>query len=326
MSEFAVLPADLEPTERGVLTGHGGSPLAWSRWEHAAPRGRIVICHGYGEHGERYRHTAHWLHSLGWSVSAMDHRGFGRSGGIRGDAEGMRAFVDDFALFLRYERRSDAVWSGAKPRVVDGVPMPPLPVHPQIVLAHSFGGLVALLTMLWHEDTMDALIASSPALTLRKMSFFLRMAEKVLGFLAPHRPIHLPGDKSQVCSDPVLVQRYWADPLCHRYATAAFLEAMEEGSEELRSLGHELDKSMLVLQAGDDSVADPDADEAFWNAVKPGLLERHRLAGFKHEVFHDIRRQEAQALVEPWLERVAQEWNPARNPASISAMNELEQP
>ena len=53
-----VLPSDLEPTIRGVLSGHGGVTLAWARWEHPEPKGRVVISHGYGEHGERYRHTA----------------------------------------------------------------------------------------------------------------------------------------------------------------------------------------------------------------------------------------------------------------------------
>ena len=32
-----MIPADLEPTGRGFLTGHGGIPLAWARWEHPAP-------------------------------------------------------------------------------------------------------------------------------------------------------------------------------------------------------------------------------------------------------------------------------------------------
>lgn len=316
MPEFIpVLPADLEPTARGVLTGHGGTPLAWARWEHPDPKGRVVISHGYGEHGERYRHTAHWLHHLGWSVSSMDHRGFGRSGGIRGDAVGIRAFVDDFALFLRQERRHDAERTGARPRVVDGVPMPPLPVCPQVVLGHSFGGLVALLTLLWHADTLDGLLLSSPSVAVRDNSRLLVVLSRLLRWIAPHRPIQLHGDKSQVCSDPVLVQRYEADPLCHRLATAAFGAALEEGRAELLPLGHELDRPLLLLESGSDTVVDPDGSEALWSAVRPELLERHRLPGIYHEVFHDRHRSRAQALAEPWLERLRLAWNPSARPA-----------
>ena len=329
MSEFIpVIPADLEPTLCGVLTGHGGLPLAWARWEHPAPKGRVVISHGYGEHGERYRHTAHWLHSLGWSVSSMDHSGFGRSGGIRGDAAGgIRAFVDDIALFLRQERRHDAHRTGATARVVDGVPMPPLPVCPQVVLGHSFGGLVALLTLLWHVDTLDGLILSSPSVAVRSQPKAVVLLSWILRWVMPHRPIQLHGDKSQVCSDPVLVQRYEADPLCHRWVTAAFGAALAEGRADLLPLGHELDRPILLLEAGIDTVVDPDASEELWSAVKPGLLERHRLPTFYHEVFHDRRRAQAQALAEPWLETLRLAWNPSPwNSSHRPAMNEVLSP
>ncbi|MBP1625801.1 MAG: putative monoacylglycerol lipase [Holophagaceae bacterium] len=312
MSDLStLLPDDLEPSFRGVMPGRGNAPLAFCRWEHPSPRGRVVLSHGYGEHAERYRHTAHWLHSLGWSVSAMDHRGFGRSAGIRGDAEGIRGFVEDLTLFLRQERHHDAPTA---PRMVDGVPALALPAHPQVLLGHSFGGLVALLTLLWYPGAMDGLVLTSPALKLRDIGLPMRMLQRLLYWVAPHRPLDLPGDKSQVCSDPILVQRYWADPLCHHFVTAAFPTALEEGRRALLGLGSELDRPILLLEAGEDSVVDPEASEDFWASIPAGFLERHRLAGFMHEVLHDRQRKLAQALVEAWLVRLG-------NPTPTSAMS-----
>jgi alpha-beta hydrolase superfamily lysophospholipase len=150
---------------------------------------------------------------------------------------------------------------------------------------------------------------------------------RLLRWFLPHRPIQLHGDKGRVCSDPVIVQRYLADPLCHRWATAAFGAALDEGRTELLPLGQELDRPMLLLDAGADTVVDPDASEALWSAVRPGLLERHRLPGFFHEIFHDRHRAEAQALVEPWLERLYRAWNPAqRNSSQCPAMSEVLSP
>ena len=289
---LSVLPEDMEPTLRGFLTGHGGTPLAFARWEQAGPaRGRVVIAHGYGEHGERYRHTAKWLHRLGWSVTAMDHQGFGRSGGIRGDARGIRGPVEDLALMLHQERLHDS-------------PLPGSPRLPLILLGHSFGGLLGLLTVLWHPDALDGLIASSPALVLRRIPLPLRVLARCLQVTIPHKPLDIKGDKTQVCSDPVLVQRYWNDPLCHHKVTAAFLAALEEGRRELLPMGAELERPILLLEAGEDSVADPDGAEAFWAAVPARLLARHRLAGFYHEIFHDLRRSEAERLTEDWMDRV----------------------
>ena len=65
-------------------------------------------------------------------------------------------------------------------------------------------------------------------------------------------------------------------------------------------------------------MADPDGAEALWSAVRPELLERHRLEGFKHEILHDLRRAEAHVLVEAWLNRLLEHWR--GNPKALSAM------
>jgi len=289
MAETMPAPSDdVEPTERGFTDGVGENRMAYARWDHPAPRGRVVISHGYGEHGERYRHAAQWLNREGWSVSAMDHRGFGRSGGIRGDAAGIRGPVEDLTFFLRQERARDAGRRG--------------PALPQILLGHSFGGLVALLALLWHPETMDALIVTSPALKLRDLPLPMKVLQLLLTWLAPHRPLSVAGNKAQVCSDPAMLQRYLVDPLCHRFITAGFVAAMLEGQRELLPFGAELDRPILLLEAGADCVVDPDGAEALWTAVRPDLLSRHRLEGFYHEILHDLGRTSAERLAGQWLD------------------------
>jgi alpha-beta hydrolase superfamily lysophospholipase len=293
MAETTNAPEDeQEPSFRGFTVDSAGAPLAFARWGMPTPRGRVVIAHGYGEHGERYRHTARWLNRQGWSVSALDQRGFGRSGGVRGDVPEIKGPVEDLAWFLRQERTHDLESQGGD-----------APARPQILLGHSFGGLVALLALLWHPDTLDGLIVSSPAIKLKPFPLPLRMLHKMMLCLAPHRPLNVPGDKSQVCSDPVLVQRYQEDPLCHRYISAAFIAAFDQGREELLPFGAELDRPILLLEAGADTLIDPGGAERLWQAVRPGLLERHRLEGFFHEIFHDLGRAEAERLTDQWLDR-----------------------
>lgn len=69
-------------------------------------------------------------------------------------------------------------------------------------------------------------------------------------------------------------------------------------------MGAELDRPILLLEAGQDTIADPDAADALWRAVPPERLERHRLPGFLHEVFHDLRRSDAERITEDWLAKV----------------------
>ena len=301
MAESMPVPAEApEPTLRGVMMGSDRTPLAFARWEHPAPRGRVVISHGYGEHGERYAHTARWLNQLGWSVSTMDHRGFGRSGGVRGDARGIRPLVEDLTHFLRQERMYDAGRAGRG----EGGSVQPAPAFPQILAGHSFGGLVALLVLLWHPETLEGLVLTSPAVTLREIPLPMKILKQVLGWVAPHRPLNLPGNKAEVCSDLLMVQQYQQDPHCHRFISAGLVAAMAEGRKEILGFGAELDRPILLLEAAADVVVDPDGSEALWTTVRPGLLERHRLEGFYHEVFHDRNRAQAERLAALWLDRL----------------------
>lgn len=273
---------DLEsPSARGTRAAADGLSLAWTRWDPPEPRGRVVLVHGYGEHGGRYGGTAAWLNGLGWSVSAQDHRGFGRSGGPRGDGPGLDAFVEDLHGFLAGER---------------------LPDRPLVVLGHSFGGLVSLLALAGRPGLADAAVLTSPALVLRPLPRSLRILRRVLLRLAPHLSVDLPNNKDLVCSDPAEVERYWTDPLCHRHISAAFHAGFEEGWNRLLPRAPGLDLPLLVLEAGEDTVADPDAADPFWARVPPAGLTRIRLAGFRHEILHDLRRAEARARLGPWLE------------------------
>ncbi len=283
------------------MTGAGTTPLAYARWELPGPRGRVVLSHGYGEHGERYRHTAGWLNRLGWAVSAIDHRGHGRSGGARGDGNGIKAPVEDLTLFLRQERVHDAEAAGGAWRP-EGARAPAAP-RPQILLGHSFGGLLGLLVLLWHPDTLEGLILSSPAVKLRELSIAQKLLKGLALLAVPHHSWRVRGDKSQVCSDPQMVQRYLADPLCHSYISAAFLRALDAGRREILQYGSELDRPILLLDAGQDTVVDPQGAEELWAAVRPGGLERHHLDGFMHEIFHDLNRSSAEALAGQWLDR-----------------------
>jgi alpha-beta hydrolase superfamily lysophospholipase len=154
------------------------------------------------------------------------------------------------------------------------------------------------------------------------MGLLMQALQRLMLLLAPHKSLDLPNDKQLVCSDPVLVQRYWDDPLCHRFVSAAFARALEQGRQEILPFGHELDRPILLLEADNDAVADPDGAEELWRAVRPGFLERHRLAGFKHEILHDLHRVEAQAIAEAWLNCLLAQWR--GNPKALAAMFVIE--
>jgi alpha-beta hydrolase superfamily lysophospholipase len=210
--------------------------------------------------------------------------------------------VEDLTLFLRQERVHDGAAAPAAPGPDGILPGMHQPERPQVLLGHSLGGLVSLLTLLWHPETMEGLILTSPAVTLRGIGPHLRLLAQLMRLVAPHRPVRLPSDKGRVCSDPEMVRRYREDPLCHQFATAALAAALKEGRREILPFGAHLDRPILLLEAGRDSLVDPDGSEELWSAIPGNGLERHRLAECMHEIFHDLERAEAERIAAGWLD------------------------
>src|SRR6476620_5937712 len=89
----------------GTFVGAGETGLFYQRWTPADAEATMVVVHGYAEHSGRYAHVAAALNERGYDVWALDHRGHGRSEGVRAYVERFQMFVDDLAAFVDLVRR-----------------------------------------------------------------------------------------------------------------------------------------------------------------------------------------------------------------------------
>jgi len=115
-------PADASATFRAA----DGVLLHSLSWPVERPRAVVLLSHGLGEHAGRYAALARDLAPRGVEVHALDHRGHGRSGGIRGHTPRWEALVEDFDAFAH--------------RVMEIAPAD----VPLFLLGHSLGGLIAI--------------------------------------------------------------------------------------------------------------------------------------------------------------------------------------
>jgi alpha-beta hydrolase superfamily lysophospholipase len=103
-----------------------GTALFFRYWQHPDPQApALVIVHGLGAHSAWFLDFGSALHAGGHTVYALDHRGFGRSGGARGHIRRGEQFLDDAEAFLDEvgKRHPDA---------------------PVVLLGHSMGGLFSV--------------------------------------------------------------------------------------------------------------------------------------------------------------------------------------
>src|SRR4051812_23955794 len=109
--------------DEGRFDGRGGATIAWQGWVPPSPRAVVVVAHGAGEHGGRYRYVVERLVPERFAVYAIDHRGHGRSSGRRAQIDRMAHVVADLDVLVgEVERRH--------------------PSLPRFLLGHSLGGAV----------------------------------------------------------------------------------------------------------------------------------------------------------------------------------------
>jgi alpha-beta hydrolase superfamily lysophospholipase len=167
----------------------------WQRWRPDGPaKGAVVLVHGLHEHSGRYAHVAERLAGAGYTVSAVDHPGHGRTPGTRGGIRSMAETVHGVDIVVR--RAEDAA-HGA----------------PVFVYGHSLGGLIALQYLTGRPSPgVRGGIISAPAVDLSTANGAQKLVAPLLSRIAPDLGV-LTLDSDAVSRDPAVVAAYRADPL-----------------------------------------------------------------------------------------------------------------
>ncbi|MEP7281221.1 MAG: lysophospholipase [Rubrivivax sp.] len=271
-----------------TLTTRDGLSLVRHDWAAAgAPRGRVLIVHGLGEHGGRYAALAAALNRDGWQVHAHDQRGHGRSGGPRGALPHAAALLEDLA------------------QVIDSLPTG----GPLVLLGHSMGGLVAARFVAealvdgsaatWSR-TPAALVLSSPALDAglgrwQRLQLALGMA------MAPDRAVGNGLRPAWISRDPQVVSAYEADALVHDRITPRLARFIVDGGTLVRARADRWRVPTLLMWAGADRCVAPAGSAAFAAAAPPDVLQARAWPALFHEIFNEPERAEVVAALLGWL-------------------------
>lgn len=271
----------------GTLSGAGAVPIYYERAAPAAsPCAVVLVSHGYGEHLGRYRELVAHLRRRGVATAAIDHRGHGRSGGARGHCRDFAELVADLRLLADQAERW---WPGV----------------PRILFGHSMGGLIAVLYLLRHPDTVRAGALSAPALRLPDDGpRSLRWVAAILGRVAPRLALRTNVDAQALSRDPAVGLAYDGDPLVHRRATMGFIRALRAAQGIARVEADRLRVPLLIMQGDADRVVDPaGARELAARLTCPHQLEI--LPGYYHELLNEPPAERARvlALLDAWVDR-----------------------
>lgn len=271
----------------GAFDGAGGVRIAWRRRApERAPRGVVVVAHGYAEHCGRYDEFSRHLASRGLAVAALDHRGHGRSGGPRGHCRDFDEMVADVRTLVDM---AEGWWPGV----------------PRVLFGHSMGGVIAFLYLLRHGGSVRAGALTCPAFEVPPQGPAWQLAlVTALGAVLPRIPFTTALDETALARDPAVGRAYVADPLVHRRATAGFVRAFRHAQARALRDAPALVVPLLILQGDADRVACPSGPAA----IAARLRCEHRLVslpGYHHELLNEPPAERARVLdlLDEWFDR-----------------------
>lgn len=262
------LPGPISPSATQTVSG-----LYTERFlPTGAPRGVVLISHGYAEHCGRYHEVAHAIVNAGWAALSYDVRGHGRSPGERGYIERFSIYLDDLAAMHAEARRlvsADA---------------------PLVLLGHSNGSLITLRALTDERPPRAAAaILSSPFLALRlKVPAFQRVLARVASRLVPKLSQPNALRVEDLTHDKAKQAERLADPLCFQVATARWFTEALAAQDHVFAHADRVRLPTTWLVGGDDPIADPARSKAV--AAKIAGANYHDLVGMRHEVFNETER------------------------------------
>jgi alpha-beta hydrolase superfamily lysophospholipase len=247
------------------------------------PRALVLIVHGYAEHIGRYQWHAEHLVERGYAVYGIDHRGHGKSDGVRAYFDNFDHPVDDL------KQAFDQIEKVGKKLFVWG---------------HSMGSLIALSFALRHQSELAGLILSGTAVNGDELvPSALAALGRALNRLIPRTPL-TPALPSAILShDSAIASTYDTDPLIYRGAwrirTGTLL--LNTG-KQLRARAPELILPLLILHGGEDQVVPVSGSEIIFNRASSSDKTLKIYPGLYHEIHNELEKATVLDDIANWLD------------------------
>jgi alpha-beta hydrolase superfamily lysophospholipase len=248
-----------------LLRAPDGATLYFDAYEPPSARAAILWVGGWSDHRTRWRAVGERLRDAGYAAYLIDQRGHGDSGGARGHLSRFSQLLGDLQAFRRLVRLRNAA--------------------PQVLLGHSFGGLVVLRYLETQpSDPVAAAVLSSPWLgTAARVPFAKRILAALLADLWPSVRIGTGIPSAHLCRDPAVGAAYDADPAVHQGITPGAWREIKWAQRVIPIDAHRLECPLLFLLAGADRIADARRAQALAE-----LLRVEVRVHWYPELYHEI--------------------------------------
>lgn len=264
-----------------TFTGVANVSIFYQNWLPDGPvRGVVMIVHGLGEHSGRYANLVERLLPAGYAVYAIDHQGFGRSGGQRGH-------VNHFHDYAKDVHRLNALVRAEQPG------------QPIAVFGHSMGGLISLDYAQTYPTDVDYWVIQAPAVRAATSTLLVAIL-RLVNLLRPTFSMARPGG-GVISRDPEAVRRFEEDPLFVPVSTARWLVQILTAQKRVKASIRSTPGPLLMLQGTADNLVIPAATQEFFERIPTADKTFLLYDGYFHELHNDIGKEKPLDDIVEWL-------------------------
>ncbi len=276
-------------------------------------RAIVQINHGLAEHGGRYREFAMHLCQQGFGVYIHDHPGHGKSIGQDPLQAGHLPWKTGWNLMLNCINQ------------VNKIIRKDYPQTPVFLMGHSMGSLLSRQYNTTYPMYFNGMILSGTThpsiwklylnlLVTRLLSLFIPSSQKLLWLNNKFYNSYNKRNKNPetqfdwLCSDPVQVEKYIADPLCGMNLSISFFKNLLQGSLRMRIAERNLKLrksfSTCIISGKNDPVGNfgKDPERLYVNYSKQGYINTKLvLLDGKHELLNESNKEKTFKIISDWI-------------------------
>ena len=244
----------------------------------------IAMVHGLGEHSGRYEHIAQAFTDAGYSLTAFDLPGHGKSEGVRGHAHSYAVLMSDITQNIDLVKEH----------------FPNLPVF---LYGHSLGGNLVLYYCLTQKPQIKGAIVTSPGLGTAAPVPPAKLAlGKLMYNLMPAMQMDNGLDRSGLSRDPEVEKKYAADPLVHPKISARLALDLINNGRYIVEHAADLPIPLLLMQGTGDRIVNPPLTKQFANAAPLSKITYKEWDGFYHEMHNEPEKAKVLKTMTDWLD------------------------
>lgn len=268
------------------FNGAGGVSLYYQCWHpEQAPRGILVIVHGFGEHSGWFTNLVEPLTNHNYAVYAFDLRGHGRSPGKRGHIMSWDEYRQDLSAFLQLISANELDRS-------------------VFLYGNSLGAAIVLDYILQNTVGLKgAAINGAPIQPTGASSRGKIILARSLSRVAPAFQIPFGLDQNALSRDPAVVQAFGSDPLVHDMVSVRWGTEVMDTIDRFKANASHISLPLLILHGELDCLNSAEGARWLYEQITYPDKELHIYPGMYHVTHNDYGHEQVVADLEAWMEK-----------------------